>query len=146
MSLSIPVLDTNNAMIQKGIIDDNPMLLKTGMWGLGALRYVPPDGEEVKKGQVWMVDFKPFQSPGVDLKYFRECRKHFTLQEWIDLLVSSCQFNPDTHTLPQKMLLLEPDYSPCPAEGKSGRAGPQRYGEIFCFRQYQPVCRRYPWR
>ncbi len=104
--LSIPVLDTNNAMIQKGIIDDNTMLLKTGMWGLGTLRYVPPDGEEVKKGQIWMVDFKPFQSPGVDLKYFRECRKHFTLPEWIDLLISSCQFNPDTHTLPQKMLLL----------------------------------------
>ena len=104
--LSIPVLDTNNAMIQKGIIDDNPMLLKTGMWGLGTLRYVPPDGEEVKKGQIWMVEFKPFQSPGVDLNYFRECRKYFTLHEWIDLLISSCQFNPDTHTLPQKMLLL----------------------------------------
>ena len=104
--LSIPVLDTNSAMIQKGIIDENQMLLKTGMWGLGTLRYVPPDGEEVKKGQIWMVDFRPFQSPGVDLKYFRECRKHFTLPEWIDLLISSCQFNPDTHTLPQKMLLL----------------------------------------
>ena len=104
--LSIPVLDMNNAMIQKGIIDDNPMLLKTGMWGLGTLRYVPPDGEEVKRGQVWMADFKPFQSPGVDLQYFRECRKHFTLPEWIDLLISSCQFNPDTHTVPQKMLLL----------------------------------------
>jgi ATP-dependent Lon protease len=104
--LSIPVLDQNKAMIQKGIVDDNPMLLKTGMWGLGTLRYVPPDGEDVKKGQIWMVDFKPFQSPGVDLGYYREGRKHFTLDEWIDLLVSSCQFNPEIHTLPQKMLLL----------------------------------------
>ena len=49
--LSIPVLDVKKAMIQKGIIDENPMLLKTGMWGIGVLRYVPPDGEEVKKGQ-----------------------------------------------------------------------------------------------
>lgn len=104
--LSIPVLDQNKAMIQKGIVDDNPMLLKTGMWGLGTLRYVPPDGEDVKKGQVWMVDFKPFQSPGVDLGYYCEGRKNFTLDEWIDLLVSSCQFNPEIHTLPQKMLLL----------------------------------------
>ena len=104
--LSIPVLDLNKAMIQKGIIDENPMLLKTGMWGLGTLRYVPPDGEEVKKGQVWMVDFKPFQTPGVDIEYFRECRRQFSLDEWIDLLISSCQFNPDVHTLPQKMLLL----------------------------------------
>ena len=104
--LSIPVLDVNKAMVQKAIIDNNPMLLKTGMWGVGTLQYVPPDGEDIKKGQVWMSDFKPFQTPGVDLDYYRNCRKNFTLEEWIDLLVSSCQFNPVVHTLPQKMLLL----------------------------------------
>ncbi|MBV8216445.1 MAG: BREX system Lon protease-like protein BrxL [Verrucomicrobia bacterium] len=104
--LSIPVLDESHALIQKPILDNNPMLLKTGMWGLGTLQYVPPDGDEVKKGQIWMTDFKPFQTPGVDLEYYRESRKNFTLEEWINLLVSSCQFNPECHTLPQKMLLL----------------------------------------
>ena len=39
--LSIPLLDVSNGMVQKDIIDNNPMLLKTGMWGLGTLRYVP---------------------------------------------------------------------------------------------------------
>jgi len=104
--LSIPVLDESHALIQKPILDSNPMLLKTGMWGLGTLQYVPPDGDEVKKGQIWMTDFKPFQTPGVDLDYYVSSRKHFTLEEWIDLLVSSCQFNPETHSLAQKMLLL----------------------------------------
>ena len=104
--LSIPLLDVSKAQIQQGIIDENPMLLKTGMWGIGTLRYVPPDGEEVLKGQIWMVDFKPFQSPGIDLDYYRECRKQFTLDEWIDLLISSCQFNPDILQLPQKIILL----------------------------------------
>lgn len=104
--LSIPALDVQGAMIQKSIIDQNPMLLKTGMWGLGTLRYVPPDGEDIKKGQIWMVDYKPFQTPGIDLDYFREGRNNFTLDEWLDLLISSCQFNPETHSLPQKMLLL----------------------------------------
>ncbi len=104
--LSIPLLDVSNAMVQKDIIDNNPMLLKTGMWGLGTLRYVPPDGEDVKKGQIWMVEFKAFQTPGIDLDYFRDSRKHFNVDEWIDLLVSSCQFNPDVHRLPQKLLLL----------------------------------------
>lgn len=104
--LSIPVLDETHALIQKPILDSNPMLLKTGMWGLGTLQYVPPDGQEVKKGQIWMTDFKPFQTPGVDLDYFVSSRKNFTLEEWIDLLVSSCQFNPESHTLAQKILLL----------------------------------------
>jgi len=104
--LSIPLLDISKAQIQQGIVDNNPMLLKTGMWGIGTLRYVPPDGEDVLRGQIWMVDFKPFQSPGVDMQYFKECRKHFTLDEWIDLLISSCQLNPDILQLPQKMILL----------------------------------------
>jgi len=104
--LSIPVLDVSKAMIQKGIIDENPMLLKTGMWGLGSLRYVPPDGEDVKKGQIWMVEFQPFQTPGVDLGYFKECRRQFSINEWIDLLISSCQFNPQALNDRQKQLLL----------------------------------------
>ncbi len=104
--LSIPLLDVSSGMVQKDIIDNNPMLLKTGMWGLGTLRYVPPDGEDVKKGQIWMVEFKAFQTPGIDLDYFRGSRRHFNIDEWIDLLVSSCQFNPDVHHLPQKLLLL----------------------------------------
>jgi ATP-dependent Lon protease len=104
--LSIPVLDESHALIQKPILDSNPMLLRTGMWGLGTLQYVPPDGDEVKKGQIWMTDFKAFQTPGVDLDFYISSRKHFSLDEWIDLLVSSCQFNPETHSLAQKMLLL----------------------------------------
>lgn len=104
--LSIPVLDISNGVVRPDIIEENPMLLKTGMWGLGTLQYVPPDGEEVKKGQIWMTDFKPFQSPGVDLEYYRESRQHFSIDEWIDLLISSCQFNPDILRLPQKLLLL----------------------------------------
>jgi len=104
--LSIPLLDVSNGMVQKEIIDNNPMLLKTGMWGLGTLRYVPPDGEDIKKGQVWLTEFKAFQTPGIDLDYFRDSRKHFDIDEWIDLLVSSCQFNPDVHRLSQKLLLL----------------------------------------
>lgn len=104
--LNIPLLDVRNAMVQKNIIETNSMLLKTGMWGLGTLRYVPPDGEDVKKGQIWMIDFKPFQSPGVELDYFKESRNRFTTEEWVDLLVSSCQFNPDVLKLSQKLLLL----------------------------------------
>jgi len=131
--LAIPILDVNKAMIQKGIVDENPMLLKTGMWGLGTLRYVPPDGEDVKKGQIWMVDFKPFQTPGVDIDYFRECRKQFSLSEWIDLLISSCQFNPDAHTLPQKMLLLCRIIPLVQPRVNLGELAPKGTGKSFVF-------------
>lgn len=131
--LSIPLLDVSNGMVQKSIIDDNPMLLKTGMWGLGTLRYVPPDGEDVKSGQIWMVDFKPFQSPGVDLDYFRESRKHFTTDEWIDFLISSCQFNPDIHKLSQKLLLLSRIIPLVEARVNLAELAPKGTGKSFVF-------------
>lgn len=131
--LHIPVLDVSSAMIQKNIVDDNPMLLKTGMWGVGSLRYVPPDGEEVKSGQIWMVDFKPFQSPGVDLDYYRESRRHFTLDEWIDLLVSSCQFNPVIHEPPQKLLLLSRIIPLIEARVNLAELAPKGTGKSFVF-------------
>jgi len=131
--LSIPVLDVDRALIQKGIIDENSMLLKTGMWGLGTLRYVPPNGEDVKKGQIWMVDFKPFQTPGVDLEYYKSCRKHFSLEEWIDLLISSCQFNPEVHTLPQKMLLLSRVIPLVQPRANLAELAPKGTGKSFVF-------------
>ncbi len=131
--LAIPILDISKAMIQKNIVDQNPMLLKTGMWGLGTLRYVPPDGEDIKKGQIWMTDFKPFQSPGVDIAYFREGRKQFLLSEWIDLLISSCQFNPAVHTVPQKMLLLSRVIPLVQPRVNLGELAPKGTGKSFVF-------------
>ena len=131
--LSIPLLDVSNGMVQKNIIDDNPMLLKTGMWGLGTLRYIPPDGEDVKSGQIWMVDFKPFQSPGVDLDYFHASRKHFTTEEWIDFLISSCQFNPDIHKLSQKLLLLSRIIPLVEARVNITELAPKGTGKSFVF-------------
>ncbi len=131
--LSIPLLDINNGMIQKNIVDDNSMLLKTGMWGLGTLRYVPPDGEDVKAGQIWMVDFKPFQSPGVEMEYFKDSRKHFSIEEWIDFLISSCQFNPDVHKLSQKLLLLSRIIPLVEARVNLAELAPKGTGKSFVF-------------
>lgn len=131
--LSIPVLDVRTGMVQKDIVENNPMLLKTGMWGLGSLRYVPPDGEEVKKGQIWMVDFKPFQSPGIELDYFVESRKHFSTEEWIDLLVSSCQFNPEVLKLSQKLLLLSRIIPLVESRVNLAELAPKGTGKSFVF-------------
>jgi len=53
-----------------------------------------------------MREFRPFQISSVDLDYFRECRQHFTFDEWLDLMVSSIGFNPRSQTLAQKMILV----------------------------------------
>lgn len=104
-SLRIPLLDINDAYVTEQIVDQNALLVSSGVWGIGSLFYVPPDGDG-EKGQVWMREFRPFQVSTVDLEYFRECRQHFTLEEWLDLMVSSIGFNPGSQTLAQKMVLI----------------------------------------
>ncbi len=103
--LRIPLLDINDAFVSESIVSENELLVTSGVWGIGSLFYVPPDGPK-DKGQVWMREFKPFQVSSVDLDYFKECRQHFEFDEWLDLIISSIGFNPRSQTLRQKMILI----------------------------------------
>jgi len=80
--------------------------LKGGeVWGVVRLVYIPPEGKQ--RGTIEIVDYKPFKPYDVDVEYFREKRKEFTLKEWIDLLLRSMEYNSDGfETLSQKLLFL----------------------------------------
>ena len=103
--LRVPLLDLNDANIGEPIVDANPLLVSSGVWGIGTLFYVPPDGPS-DRGQVWMREFRPFQVSTVDSDYFKACRQYFSFDEWLDLMVSSIGFNPRSQTLAQKMILI----------------------------------------
>jgi ATP-dependent Lon protease len=53
------------------------------------------------------VDYKPFKPYEVDIEYFREKRREFSLEEWIDLLIRSMEYNPEGfESLSQRLLFL----------------------------------------
>ena len=105
--LNIPFLDEDSAFITPQIVQENDMLLSSGLWGLGSLFYVPPsDGKSKGKGQIWAREFRPFQLANVDIAYFTECRNAFTTDEWIDLIISSMGFNHLLYSERQKILLI----------------------------------------
>jgi ATP-dependent Lon protease len=103
--LNIPFLDENAAFAIPQIVQDNEMLLSSGLWGVGKLYYVPKNDNN-PRGQIWMREFHPFQLANMDLEYFRECRKSFNTQEWIDFLISSMGFNYKLYSERQKILLI----------------------------------------
>jgi ATP-dependent Lon protease len=102
--LIIPFLDESQAFIPPNIIRENDMLLSSGIWGVGTLSYAPPTGDG--PGQVIMRSFTPFQLAHLELEYFISRRKEFTIQEWIDFIVSSMGFNHRIYTERQKILLI----------------------------------------
>jgi len=103
--LNIPFLDEDTGFVTPQIIQDNEMLLSSGLWGVGTLYYIPKSDDN-PKGQVWMQEFRPFQLANMDLEYFCEVRTSFSTQEWIDFLVSSMGFNHHLYTERQKILLI----------------------------------------
>lgn len=75
-------------------------------WGIIKLALLPDD--DGKKNHIQMVEYKPFKPySSVDISYLAEARKNFTTSEWIDLLLSAMEYDPDGFvSLTQKMEFL----------------------------------------
>lgn len=75
-------------------------------WGIIKLCLLLDD--DGKKYHVQMVDYKPFRPySSVDVNYLAVARQHFTTQEWMDVLLSAMEYDPDGFTnMTQKMEFL----------------------------------------
>ena len=94
MSIPDAGIKSNEALIPGYVIEQHKEDLIDGeKWGVIKLIYIPPAGRE--KGQIELAEYKPFRPYKVDLKYFCECRKQFTTEEWMDVLLSAMEYNPD---------------------------------------------------
>ena len=63
-------------------------------WGIIKLCLLPDD--DGKKNHIHMVDYKPFKTyTSVKIDYLAQARKRFTTSEWIDVLLSAMEYDPD---------------------------------------------------
>ena len=87
-------IKANDTLIPQHIIDAYPDDLIDGeKWGIIRLVYVPP--MDKCRGYVEMAKYKPFRPlERLDLVAFRECRKQFSIDEWIDVLISAMEYTP----------------------------------------------------
>jgi ATP-dependent Lon protease len=100
-TLTIPSLNIKNANVLKHeIITQNPRLLGSGLWGMGKIT------KNSESKRVSLAKFKPFQVASIDIKEFKELRKEFSTTEWIDALVSSIGFNPQSFSQNRQKLIL----------------------------------------
>jgi ATP-dependent Lon protease len=107
LRFSIPDLGikTNEGKIPDHVAKKHNDLKDGEIWGIISLSYVPPEGKE--KGCIELTDFKPFKPYEVDIEYFRQARKEFSIEEWIDVLIRSMEYNPAGFAnLTQKLLFI----------------------------------------
>lgn len=93
------------AIVDWDVIEANRdyLLSPTEVWGI-----VEIDTEESNKGNVFkLVDFQPFCPYTIDLDYYIEARQYFTIDEWINVLLSAIDYNPKGYvSKTQKMAML----------------------------------------
>lgn len=61
-------------------------------WGVIELGYRYPEGKQ--PGKIKLVGFKNFCPYEINLEFYKDIRKEFTVQEWIDVILGAIDYNP----------------------------------------------------
>ena len=87
-------IKAGDTLIPDYLVEEYPDDLIDGeKWGIMKIVYMMP--QENKRGYVEMVNFKPFRPmQKLDMNYIRQCRSKFTLDEWVDVLISAMEYTP----------------------------------------------------
>ena len=98
-AISDAEVKASDAIIPKHLLTKYSKYLVDGeQWGKIKLVYNHPQDRK-KDGHIEMIDYRPFKPySSVDLNYYIECRKQFTTEEWIDVLISAMEYSPDGFT------------------------------------------------
>lgn len=78
-------------------------------WGIIKLGYRPPDDSAKPRipGKIKLIGFKNFCPYTVDIDYYKDMRSHFSINEWMDVLLGAIDYNADGYeTELQKFSML----------------------------------------
>ena len=89
--------------VSSELIKQHQKLLSHGVWCIVTLGFEQDD--DVKSP--WVIEsLKPIQISSVDLESYKNFRKEFTKEEWVDLIMQSIGLNPEEFTFRSKLLQL----------------------------------------
>lgn len=83
---------TNEGQIGEQLVRKHPELHEGEVWGMITLSYYKDDDN--KDGFIEMIDFKPFKPYAPDLEIYKNSRLKFSLEEWVDFMISNMDYNP----------------------------------------------------
>ncbi|MEA5259170.1 BREX system Lon protease-like protein BrxL [Arcicella aquatica] len=97
-------LGLNRVPIADDIIKTHQKLLSSGVWCILTLAYISSDE---KDRTPWVIEsLKPIQIAGGDIEEYKEGRKAFSKDEWIDILLQTMGLNPEEFSFRSKLLQL----------------------------------------
>ncbi len=129
-------LGVKGAEISTSFIKKYEKLLAGGIWCIITMQYFFEEGQ---KGSPFIVeDLKPIQMPGMDMEEVFAGRRNFTEEQWIDVLLRSCGYEPTQfeqrvkwHILCRMVPLVENNYNVC-------ELGPRGTGKSHIYKEISP--------
>jgi len=134
----IPLLDIDYATIENSLLIEHENLLLDGLWGIGKLVYLS-SGDS--RNKIKLTEFTPFQVSKIDIEEFIEKREHFSLDEWIDLLINSIGLNPSVYDKESKLILLSRLVPLVESNTNIIELGPKGTGKTYLFRNISAYTR-----
>lgn len=129
-------LGLTKVVINDSIIKQHQRLLSGGVWCLITMGYQP---SEERDASPWIIEsLKPIQISNVDLDEFKELRKNFTRDEWIDILLQSIGLNPEEFTLRSKLIQLARLIPYCENNYNLIELGPKGTGKSHIYSEMSP--------
>lgn len=129
-------LGLSKVVINENIVKQNQKLLSGGVWCLVTMGYQPSDERD---STPWIIEsLKPIQISNVDLDEYKEIRKNFTRDEWIDLLMQSIGLNPEEFTFRSKLIQLARLIPFCENNYNLIELGPKGTGKSHIYSEMSP--------
>jgi len=129
-------LGLNKIPILSEFIKSYPKLLSEGVWAIITLSYQPVEGRD---SSPWNVDqLKPIQISSVDLDEYKNIRKSFTTDEWVDLLLQTIGLNPEEFTNRSKLLQIARLIPFCENNYNLIELGPKGTGKSHVYTEFSP--------
>ncbi len=113
-------------------------LLMGGIWAQIDIRHHYDEEAKGKRSPFWIDNLKPIQIATFDLEEFRECRREFSTDEWLDLLMRTIGLEPQNFDRRLKMLFLVRLIPLCEHNYNLVELGPRGTGKSYAYQELSP--------
>lgn len=124
--------------IPEHFLRDYDRLLLGGIWAQIDIRHHYDEDARGKRSPFWIDNLKPIQIATFDLEEFRKCRREFSTDEWIDLLIRTIGLEPQHFDRRLKMLFLVRLIPLCEHNYNLVELGPRGTGKSFAYQELSP--------
>jgi ATP-dependent Lon protease len=129
-------LGIKKVLIDADTVKSNQKLLVGGVWCIADIEY---DFNKDNQSCPWILaKLKPIQISHFDFEKYQETRKHFTTDEWTDLIIQSIGFNPAMFGKRSKLIQLIRLIPFCERNYNLLELGPKGTGKSHIYSEFSP--------